>query len=112
MGARSDYWEKVGNTWIHVYNNENKPMLMKQVPHAIRFKLECENGKKAERMVFLNGEKPNDALYRISKQVVDASGRTGLNVWIEEYTIVYDLPLPAEEKDKKIPELPIHYMLA
>jgi hypothetical protein len=105
-------WVKTGKVWIKIYHTKKKDMLSKSVPVAIQFNLECENGRKAQRVVPLRGRDVDTCLYRVSRQIVESSDLVNKNMWIEEHKVIYDLPLPDEMKLLDVPERSVNYKLS
>lgn len=75
------------------------------VPRAIMFKMECDNGRKAQGVVELEGREVTQVVYLVSKHLVEASGRYAKNVWIEEYNVIYDVPLNRGNHEARDPSL-------
>lgn len=92
------------------------------MPHkvitGIIFDMECANGRKATRLIQLNGRKEEDVTYMVSKRLTEASGKYGLDVWIAEHRPVYDVPVNVpsreslqEDREVSVPTPPINYIL-
>lgn len=63
--------------------------LVNQVPWAIFCKFKTAEGIEGSKLIYLNkGQRVDDCIYEVSKKCVEASGRTGVNVWLEDHHVI------------------------
>jgi thiamine monophosphate synthase len=64
-------------------------MLMTMKPWAVFVAIKCESGKRGTQLVYLKDkETVQDALYRVSQKLNEASGKHGLNFWIDDHHVI------------------------